>query len=170
MDYFFHDRVVTTMPKSSSSDDMPASSRKSDDRLGEGPSGYYLRAHCRLNLDRYIGHFQNCYFIKDPYVLYKPGPNETVMTPPANCTAFYKANLELGLRFPLHPFIVQLSNAYDLAICNLYPNSWAVITSFLAICDILDAEPTLTLWKNLFRLSECRAEPHGRGWWLFQVR
>lgn len=161
---------VAVMPKSSSSDEMPSPSEASRDRMGEGPSGYYLRAHWRLNLDRYINHFHNFYFVKDPYILYKPGPEETVMTPPANCTAVYKANFELGLRFPLHPFIVQLLTAYNLGICNLYPNSWAAISSFLAICDIMEIEPSLVLWRNLFRLQECRAEPHGRGWYLFQVR
>lgn len=92
------------------------------------------------------------------------------MTPPAGCTAVHKAHFELGLRFPLHPFFEVLLRSYNLALCNLTPNSVAAMVAFVAICDLLGVVPTPTLWRNLFKLTPVTASPYGYGWWSFQIR
>ena len=44
-----------------------------------------------------------------------PEPDDTVNEPPAKCIAVYRAALDYGLRFPLHPVIKEILNKYELA-------------------------------------------------------
>lgn len=61
------------------------------------------------------------------------------------CIAIYKAYLELGLQFPIDPFIVVVLRAYDLALCELMPNNGGSMMGFLAICDMMGIDPSLRL-------------------------
>ena len=54
--------------------------------------------------------------IRDPYLLVRPEPFHTVLTPPLGCTVVYYKSKEMGLRFPLTAFVKELLNAYNLTI------------------------------------------------------
>lgn len=41
---------------------------------------------------------------------------------PEGCVAVYKDSMETGLRFPLHPFVVEVLNAYNITVSEVYPN------------------------------------------------
>ncbi|XP_056691734.1 uncharacterized protein [Spinacia oleracea] len=149
---------------SSSFDDYPA-----PDPAG-GPANFYLKPGWRKTLKGHIDHLNKKYSLKGEYILYRPGVLHTILTPSPGCTAVYKSGLQLGLRFPLHPFIVELLSAYNLSICQLMPNSWASINSVLAICDLLRVRCTLTLWRSVMKLVEVSSYEYGPGWWSFQCR
>ncbi|KNA25321.1 hypothetical protein SOVF_007610 [Spinacia oleracea] len=135
-----------------------------------GPHTTILRSFFRKGLSCRLSGLATKYGIKPPYMLVKPGAEATVTTPAPGCTAVYVASLEMGLRFPLHPFILELLNCYGLAICNVSPNSWDSVLCFLTIRDMMEVSPTLRLWRNLFRLGPVAAKPNGYGWWSFSVR
>ena len=76
----------------------------------------------------------------------------------------------MGLRFPLHPFIKDLLNGYQLTLTNQLPNSWLSINGFVAVCELLNVAPSLRLWRNLFTLMLGPADLHGPRWYRFQCR
>jgi len=55
------------------------------------------------------------YLLPAGYTFVIPEPNATVNEPPAKCIAVYHATLNYGLRFPLHPAIVDILTKYELA-------------------------------------------------------
>ncbi|XP_057248241.1 uncharacterized protein LOC109136246 [Beta vulgaris subsp. vulgaris] len=101
------------------------------------------------------------FHIRDPYMLVRPEAFHTVLTPPPGCTAVYYKSMEMGLRFPLTPFVKDLLNAYNLCISQISPNSWGGIVAFQTICAMLSVRPTLTLWRNMFKLVEMSAGDNG---------
>ncbi|KNA08504.1 hypothetical protein SOVF_161980 [Spinacia oleracea] len=135
-----------------------------------GPHTIILRSFFRKGLGCRLSGLASKYGIKPPYMLVKPGVEATVTTPAPGCTAVYVISLEMGLRFPLHPFIPELLNCYGLAICNVSPNSWGSVLCFLMIYDMMEISPTLRLWRNLFHLGPVSSKPNGYGWWSFSVR
>jgi len=64
----------------------------------------------------------------------KVGSNVRVL--PEGCIPVYEAVLDLGLRFPLHPFVLEILDGYDLGLWQLTPNSWANIFGYMATCEL----------------------------------
>ncbi|KNA25686.1 hypothetical protein SOVF_004310 [Spinacia oleracea] len=112
-----------------------------------GPNTIILRSFFRNGLGRGLSSLASKYGIKPSYMLVEPGAEVIVTTPAPGCTVVYVASLEMGLRFPLYPFVPELLNCYGLGYF-----------------------PTLRLWRNLFRLGPVSAKPNGYGWWSFSVR
>ena len=46
---------------------------------------------------------------------------------------FYEAAFRCGLRFPVHPFIMELLNDFNVTPGKLMPNSWRVVISCMEI-------------------------------------
>ena len=46
---------------------------------------------------------------------------------------FYEATFQSGLRLPVHPFIMELLNHFNIALGQLMPNSWRIIVSCIEI-------------------------------------
>ena len=46
---------------------------------------------------------------------------------------FYEAAFLCGLRFPVHPFIMELLGRFDIAPRQLMPNSWRIVVSCMEI-------------------------------------
>ena len=46
---------------------------------------------------------------------------------------FYKAAILCGLRFFIHPFILELLDRFDIAPRQLIPNSWGIVVSCMEI-------------------------------------
>ena len=46
---------------------------------------------------------------------------------------FYEAAFQCGLRFPIHPFIMELLNDFNVTPGKLMPNSWRVVISCMEI-------------------------------------
>ena len=46
---------------------------------------------------------------------------------------FYEAALLSGLRFPIHPFIMELLNHFNIAPGQLMPNLWRIVVSCIEI-------------------------------------
>ena len=46
---------------------------------------------------------------------------------------FYEAAFLCGLRFPVHPFIMELLNHFNIAFGQLMPNSWRTVISCMEI-------------------------------------
>ena len=46
---------------------------------------------------------------------------------------FYKATFLCGLRFPVHPFLMELLDRFGIAPEQLMPNSWRIVVSYMGI-------------------------------------
>ena len=62
-----------------------------------------------------------------------PHPNEKTCSFAHNEVSFYKATFSCGLRFPVHPFIMQLLSALNVAPSQLVPNTWRTIILYMSI-------------------------------------
>ena len=46
---------------------------------------------------------------------------------------FYESSFACGLRFPIHPFLMELLNHFGIAPGQLMPNSWKIVVSCMGI-------------------------------------
>ena len=46
---------------------------------------------------------------------------------------FYEAAFSCGLRFPIHPFIMELLDHFGIALGQLMPNSWRIVVNCMEI-------------------------------------
>ena len=46
---------------------------------------------------------------------------------------FYEAAFLCGLRFPIHPFIMEILNHLNIALRQLMLNSWRIVISYMVI-------------------------------------
>ena len=71
---------------------------------------------------------------------------------------FYEAAFSCGLRFPVHPFIMELLYHFNLAPGQLMPNSWRIVISCMVIwTTIADGDMiSVNEFVHLYRLKESR--------------
>ena len=71
---------------------------------------------------------------------------------------FYEAAFLYGLRFPVHPFIMELLHYLNLAPGKLMPNSWRIVISCMMIwTTIADGDMiTLNEFVHLYHLKESK--------------
>ena len=46
---------------------------------------------------------------------------------------FYESSFVCGLRFLVHPFLMELLDCFDIALVQLMPNSWKIVVSCMGI-------------------------------------
>ena len=83
------------------------------------------------------------------------------------CVAVYEGFLKAGLRFPLHSFIRNVLNFYQLVPSQLVPNPMKVILCFVVLCHLLEILPRSSLFRAFFLLKR---HPRVKGWWCFVAR
>ncbi|CAH9093942.1 unnamed protein product [Cuscuta europaea] len=84
----------------------------------------------------------------------EPKPNDVLLRAPEGCFAVHLLSVELGLRFPLHPFVLEYLRFVKLAPCQLTPNSHSYLAGFLSLCLSRRVPPTLEQFFLSFNL--CR--------------
>nr|XP_023918289.1 alpha-N-acetylglucosaminidase-like [Quercus suber] len=70
---------------------------------------------------------------------------------------FYKAAFTCGLRFPVHPFLMELLNHFGIVLGQLMPNSWRIVVNCMKIWlaanrDMIKAGELV----HLYRLKESK--------------
>lgn len=170
LDRLLSDKVVTVSEEPE--DEAPTTSGQEVPSLDPegGPHTFFPEASFMTYMERNAKYIGTKFWIQDPYFVVRAKSAESVLTPPAGCVSVYHHSMQMGLRFPLHPFIKDLLNGYQLTLTNLLPNSWLTINGFVAVCDLLGVAPSLRLWRNVFTLMLGPAERHGPGWFRFQCR
>ena len=129
-----------------------------------GPLNYFIDSKTRNKLDTSREELAEKWGLPDGINIIRPANLDTVRFPPPNCIAVYMPAFELGLRFPLHPFISELLKLLNVTIAEVYPNAWGCVTAFLMVCKVLKIKPTLTAFRHIFRARLCPSEDHGAGW------
>ncbi|KAJ8434359.1 hypothetical protein Cgig2_031605 [Carnegiea gigantea] len=65
-----------------------------------------------------------------------PDTDATINKSPPKCIVIYHAAFSYGVRFLLHPVIVEILDKYKLALVQIVPMSWHNICSFVATCEL----------------------------------
>ncbi|CAH9112991.1 unnamed protein product [Cuscuta epithymum] len=107
--------------------------------------------------------YQATQFLVGPLAqVVEPGPNDLLSSPPEGCFSVHILSVDLGLRFPLHPFLLEYLRFLGLAPCQLTPNSHSYISGSLSLCRSWEVEPTLDQFFLSFNL--CRGgHSHAEG-------
>ncbi|GKU93135.1 hypothetical protein SLEP1_g6760 [Rubroshorea leprosula] len=85
--------------------------------------------------------------------------------PPDMCV--YKDQFACGLRFPLHPFFLEICDEFSIGLPQLAPRAIAYIVAFIVRCFLLRITLTCELFCFFFHLKT--AEPTG-SWYYFSRR
>lgn len=74
----------------------------------------------------------------------------------------YKHQLELGLRFPLHPFIEQVLVHYNINLAQFTPQEIRKMLGFIWIAEFFGHELTLSVFRAVFKLKASNSQ---KRWW-----
>ena len=71
---------------------------------------------------------------------------------------FYEAAFLCGLRFPVHPFIMEFLHYLNIAPGQFMPNSWRIVINYMVIWAIIADGDMITLneFVYLYRLKESK--------------
>ncbi|VFQ64025.1 unnamed protein product [Cuscuta campestris] len=82
----------------------------------------------------------------------RPTSTQTALDAPSGFFTVHLASLKKGLRFPLHPLLVEFLNVVDLLPCQLVPNSHRYIAGYLRSSKLFasDKKGSTKDWKPFF--------------------
>ncbi|VFQ90027.1 unnamed protein product [Cuscuta campestris] len=84
----------------------------------------------------------------------RPTSTQTALDAPSGFFTVHLASLKKGLRFPLHPLLIEFLNVVDLLPCQLVPNSHRYIAGYLVRCKDVGVKPTLDHFIFTFKLTK----------------
>ncbi|VFQ79291.1 unnamed protein product [Cuscuta campestris] len=84
----------------------------------------------------------------------RPTKTQTALDAPSGFFTVHLASLKKGLRFPLHPLLIEFLNLVDLLPCQLVPNSHRYIAGYLVRCKDVGVKPTLDHFLFTFKLTK----------------
>ncbi|KAL2475482.1 Uncharacterized protein Adt_36218 [Abeliophyllum distichum] len=82
-----------------------------------------------------------------------PGSTEYLPTGRPGEVAIYQDSLKAGLRFPLHPFLVEFFCTFNLSPGQLVPNALRMINYYLLVCIRKGIEPSVNIFRLLFEMK-----------------
>lgn len=83
-----------------------------------------------------------------------PADVDRVFYPQGREIAVYMKNFALGLRFPIHPDILQILCFIGMPIAQMPPNSLGLIISFVALCRLANIDLSINLFWYFFNRHE----------------
>uniref|UniRef100_A0A2N9EKL8 Uncharacterized protein n=1 Tax=Fagus sylvatica TaxID=28930 RepID=A0A2N9EKL8_FAGSY len=117
-------------------------------------------------LDRYRRKYQ----IPEDVVLRIPESDEVAYSSRYGDVAFYEADFNAGIRFPLQPLMRELLDHLNLSPGQLAPNAWRTVVGSMVMWKVLsNGKDDLTLDELLFcyKPSQILASP---GFWTLNMR
>ena len=117
-------------------------------------------------LDKYRRRYQ----IPKDIVLRIPESNEVACSSKYGDVAFYEADFNAGVRFPLQPLMRELLDRLNLAPGQLAPNAWRTVVGYMVMWKVLsDGKDDLTVDELLFCYKPCQI-PASKGFWSLNMR
>ncbi|KAL2526361.1 Uncharacterized protein Adt_11415 [Abeliophyllum distichum] len=119
-------------------------SRSSLRNIPKHPSTY-----TEATLKRTIDHF----YLREGHRYRAPGPTEYLPIGRLGEVAIYQDSLKAGLRFPLHPFLVEFFCTFNLSPGQLVPNALRMLNYYLLVCVRRGVEPLVEVFRLLFEMK-----------------
>ena len=93
---------------------------------------YALKEECGLDADT-LGRFKDRFQFLERVRVRLPSEEERAchFFPVEVC--FYESAFVYGLRFPIHPFLIELLDHFGITPRQLMPNSWRIIANYMGI-------------------------------------
>ena len=117
----------------SSSDDLV---KVEEDTTTSGPRKvrdfHAFREVCGLDFDTLSKFRDRFQFSKRVWICLPHGEERACYFLPGE-VCFYEASFQCGLRFLVHPFIMELLNHFNIALRKLMPNSRRIVISYMEI-------------------------------------
>uniref|UniRef100_A0A2N9ISI6 Uncharacterized protein n=1 Tax=Fagus sylvatica TaxID=28930 RepID=A0A2N9ISI6_FAGSY len=114
--------------------------------------------------------YRRKYQIPEDVVIRIPESDEVACSSRYGDVAFYEADFNAGVRFPMQPLMRELLDHLNLAPGQLAPNAWRSVVGSMVMWKILsDGRDDLTLDELLFCYKPCQisASP---GFWTLNMR
>ena len=112
-------------------------------------SFYALQEECSLREDTFLRFRYRFLFLKETRVrLPRKGEKSCAFAHGEVC--FYEAAFLCGLRFPVHPFIMELLHYLNIVPGQLMPNLWRIVISCMVIWTIIADDDMITLNKFVY--------------------
>ncbi|VFQ59426.1 unnamed protein product [Cuscuta campestris] len=106
--------------------------------------------HCQIT-DRGFADATN---MVGPFIeVMRPTSTQTALDALSGFFTVHLASLKKGLRFPLHPLLIEFLNVVDLLPCQLVPNSHRYFAGYLVRCKDVGVMPTLDHFIFTFKLT-----------------
>lgn len=115
---------------------------------------------CRYKERTFHG-FIKKYHLPEGYRMRFPLPDDRVCLPRGSEIGVYIKNFALGLRFPIHPDIVNILCFIGLPIAQMPPNSLGLVISFVCLCRLAEVTPSVSLFRYFFTRHD-----HPEGGWI----
>ena len=143
-----------------SSETNTAISKPSSSRLSipASPRPFHaLQEECSLNEDTFF-RFRDRFQFPKEIRAHLPKRGEKFYAFAHEEVYFYEAAFLCGLRFPIHPFIMELLHHLNIALGQLMPNSWRIVMSCMVIWTIIADGDMITLNKlvHLYHLKKSK--------------
>jgi hypothetical protein len=117
-------------------------------------------------LDRYRRRYQ----IPEDVVLRIPESDEVACSSKYGDVAFYEADFNAGVRFPLQPLMRELLDRLNLSPGQLAPNAWRTVVACMVMWKVLsDGKDDLTVDELLFCYKPCQIAT-SPGFWSLKMR
>jgi hypothetical protein len=117
-------------------------------------------------LDKYRRKYQ----IPEDVVLRIPESDEVSCSSRYGDVAFYEADFNAGVRFPMQPLMRELLDRLNLAPGQLAPNAWRTVVGSMVMWKVLsDGKDDITLDELLFCYKPCQI-PASPGFWSLNMR
>ncbi|KAK4421059.1 hypothetical protein Salat_2056400, partial [Sesamum alatum] len=88
--------------------------------------------------------------LPEGYEVVTPSEYHRANNTPPGCLTVYVAQCVFGLRFPFHPFLVELLTALGISPSQSNPNSYRLVVGFLLCCQFYHIEHTLENFMGVF--------------------
>ncbi|KAL2485785.1 hypothetical protein Adt_30541 [Abeliophyllum distichum] len=82
-----------------------------------------------------------------------PGSTEYLPIDRPGEVAIYQDSIKAGLRFPLHPFLVEFFCTFNLSPGQLVPNALRMINYYLLVYIRKGIEPSVDVFRLLFEMK-----------------
>ncbi|KAL0319886.1 UNVERIFIED_CONTAM: hypothetical protein Sradi_5250100 [Sesamum radiatum] len=98
------------------------------------------------------------FFIPDSQIIYTPGPQARAPFPPANCLAFFLAQIHACLWFSIPPFYQEVARLFKVPLNQLVPNSFRIMASFYMIFHFNGHPVSAQIFSQCFCLKTASRE------------
>ncbi|KAL2471814.1 Uncharacterized protein Adt_39950 [Abeliophyllum distichum] len=105
--------------------------------------------YTEATLKRTIDHF----YLSEGHRYRAPGPTEYLPTGRPGEVAVYQDSLKAGLRFPLHPFLVEFFCTFSISPGQLVPNALRMLNYYLLVCVRHGVDPSVDVFRVLFEMK-----------------
>ena len=93
---------------------------------------YALEEACGLDAET-VARFKDRFQFPARVRVHRPGDEDRACHFFPGEICFYEATFSCGLRFPVHPFIMELLDHFGIALGQLMPNSWRIVVNYMEV-------------------------------------